>query len=126
MENNQMSKRVLIVDDSSMMRKMIAKLLQPPGHIVVGQAKNGIEAIEMYKTLQPDLVTMDITMREMDGLAAAKEILQYDSSAHIIFLSNLDEDIYREEVERLGAMGFASKHKAREILEMIEPSEGGA
>lgn len=120
-----MSKRVLIVDDSSMMRKMIAKLLQPPGHIVVGQAKNGIEAIALYKALKPDIVTMDITMREMDGLAAAKEILRYDSSAHIVFLSNLDEKIYRAEVERLGARGFASKHKAREILEMIETSEQG-
>jgi two-component system chemotaxis response regulator CheY len=118
-----MSKRVLIVDDSSMMRKMIAKLLQPPGHIVVGQAKNGLEAIELYKSLKPDIVTMDITMREMDGLAAAEEILRYDSSAHIIFLSNLDEEIYRAEVERLGARGFASKHKAREILEMIEKTE---
>lgn len=118
-----MSKRVLIVDDSSMMRKMIAKLLQPPGHIVVGQAKNGLEAIELYKSLKPDIVTMDITMREMDGLAAAKEILRYDSSAHIIFLSNLDEDTYRSEVEALGARGFASKHKAREILDMIEQSE---
>jgi two-component system chemotaxis response regulator CheY len=102
---------------------MIAKLLQPPGHIVVGQAKNGLEAIELYKSLKPDIVTMDITMREMDGLAAAEEILRYDDSAHIIFLSNLDEEIYRTEVERLGARGFASKHKAREILEMIEKSE---
>jgi two-component system chemotaxis response regulator CheY len=118
-----MSKRVLIVDDSSMMRKMIAKLLQPPGHVVVGQAKNGIEAIELYKSLKPDIVTMDITMRDMDGLAAAKEILLYDSAAHIVFLSNLDEKIYRAEVERLGARGFASKHKAREILDMIEKSE---
>lgn len=115
-----MSKRVLIVDDSSMMRKMITKLLQPPGHVVVGEAKNGIEAIELYKSLKPDIVTMDITMRDMDGLAAAKEILSYDNSAHIVFLSNLDENKYRDEVERLGALGFANKHKAKEILDIIE------
>jgi len=123
-----MSKRVLVVDDSSMMRKMIVKLLQPPGHIVVGQAKNGLEAIDLYKSLKPDIVTMDITMRDMDGLAAAKEILRYDKEAHIIFLSNLDEETYRAEVEKLGARGFASKHKAREILDMIEEEErsGGA
>ncbi len=118
-----MSKRVLVVDDSSMMRKMIVKLLQPPGHIVVGQAKNGIEAIELYKELKPDIVTMDITMRDMDGLAAAKEILRCDKEAHIIFLSNLDEEVYRAEVEKLGARGFASKHKAKEILDMIEEEE---
>ncbi len=111
-----MSKRVLIVDDSSMMRKMIAKLLQPPGHIVVGQAKNGLEAIELYKSLKPDIVTMDITMREMDGLAAAEEILRFDSAAHIIFLSNLDEEIYRTEVERLGARGFASSIRLGKFL----------
>ena len=115
-----MSKRVLVVDDSSMMRKMIVKLLQPPGHVVVGQAKNGLEAIELYKTLKPDIVTMDITMREMDGIAAAKEILAIDSNAHIIFLSNLDEEKYRSEVENLGAIGFANKHKAKEVLDMID------
>ncbi|MEN8189556.1 MAG: response regulator [Thermodesulfobacteriota bacterium] len=115
-----MSKRVLIVDDSSMMRKMIAKLLQPPGHEVVGEAKNGLEAIELYKSLRPDIVTMDITMREMDGLAAAREIMQFDSSAHIIFLSNLDEEKYREEVEAIGALGFANKHKAKDILDLID------
>ena len=115
-----MSKRILIVDDSSMMRKMIAKTLQPPGHVIVGEAKNGLEAIELYKSLKPDIVTMDITMREMDGLTAAKEILRYDPSAHILFLSNLDEEKYRAEVERLGAMGFANKHKAKELLDMIE------
>lgn len=115
-----MNKRVLVVDDSSMMRKMIAKLLQPPGHEVVGQAKNGLEAIELYKSLRPDIVTMDITMRDMDGLEAAKEILRYDESAHIIFLSNLDEEKYRDEVERLGALGFANKHKAKELLDIID------
>lgn len=115
-----MGKRILIVDDSSMMRKMIAKTLQPPGHVIVGAAKNGIEAIEMYKELKPDIVTMDITMREMDGLTAAKEILKYDKSAHILFLTNLDEDKYRSETERIGGLGFANKHKAKELLDMIK------
>ena len=114
-----MSKRVLIVDDSSMMRKMIAKLLIPEGHEVMGEAKNGLEAIELYKSLKPDIVTMDITMRDMDGLAAAKEILQYDESAQIVFLSNLDEERYREEVKSIGAIGFTSKHKSKEILALI-------
>ena len=87
-----MSKRVLIVDDSSIMRKMIRNTLENEKHQVVGEAKNGKDAVEMYKTLTPDLVTMDITMREMDGFAAAKEILDYDSNAKIIFLSNLIDD----------------------------------
>lgn len=115
-----MGKRILIVDDSSMMRKMIAKTLQPADHEVVGEAKNGLEAVELYKSLKPDIVTMDITMREMDGLTAAKEILEYDGSARIFFLTNLDEDKYRPETERLGAIGFANKHNAKDLLDMIK------
>ena len=114
-----MSKRILVVDDSSMMRKMITNILNPPGHIVVGEAKNGEEAVAMYQELKPDLVTMDITMRGMYGLTAAKEILRTDSEALIIFLSNLDEEKYRDEVEEMGAVGFVNKYKAADILEMI-------
>ncbi len=114
-----MSKRILIVDDSSMMRKMISRLLKPPGHVIAGEAKNGAEALELYKSLQPDLVTMDITMGEMDGLTAARKILRYDSAAQILFLSNLDEGKYREDVEYLGAIGFVNKHKSKEILDFI-------
>ena len=114
-----MSKRILIVEDSSMMRKMIAKILQPPDHIVVGQAKSGKEAVELYKSLRPDIVTMDITMRDMDGFTAAKEIVQFDKTAQIIFLSNLDEERYHDEIKRLGAIGFVNKHKTKEKLELI-------
>jgi two-component system chemotaxis response regulator CheY len=114
-----MSKRVLIVDDSSIMRKMIRNTLENENHQVVGEAKNGKDAVEMYKTLNPDLVTMDITMREMDGFAAATEILNYDASAQIIFLSNLDEDKYSEDVRRIGAIGYVNKHNAKAILDLI-------
>ncbi len=117
-----MAKRILIVDDSSMMRKMISRLLTPPGHAIVGEAKNGQEAVSLYRELQPDIVTMDITMRGMDGVTAAKEILSLDQSARIIFLSNLDEEKYRGEVEQLGAMGFVSKHHAEEVLQLIDDS----
>ena len=114
-----MSKRILVVDDSSMMRKMITKILQPPGHVVAGEAKNGLEAVALYKDLRPDLVTMDITMKGMDGLTAAKEILSFDKNAQIIFLSNLDEEKYRQDVKKLGAVGFVNKHKTGEILDLI-------
>ena len=115
-----MSKRILIVDDSSMMRKMIIKILGPGGHIIVGEAKNGLEAVELYKSLKPDLVTMDITMRGMDGFSAAKEILHFDDDAQIIFLSNLDKDKYGKDAQRLGAVGYVNKHKSRELLDIIE------
>ena len=76
-----MGKRILIVDDSTMMRKIISK--NPEGHLVtsiVGEASNGTDALKLYKELNPDLVTMDITMRGMDGLTAAQQILELRSS----------------------------------------------
>lgn len=115
-----MGKRILIVDDSSIMRKMIKNTLDSGDHLVVGEAKNGKDAVELYKTLNPDLVTMDITMREMDGFAAAKEILAYDKNAQIIFLSNLDKEKYSEDTKSIGAKGYVNKHKAKEILDLIE------
>ena len=115
-----MGKRILIVDDSSIMRKMIRSTLENEGHKVVGEAKNGKDAVEMYKSLNPDLVTMDITMREMDGFAAAKEILNHDPDARIIFLSNLDEDKYSEDVKSIGAIGYVNKHNTKEILDFID------
>lgn len=115
-----MVKRILIVDDSSLMRNRIKGLLKTEGHDIVGDAKNGREGIELYKTLRPDLVTMDITMREMGGIEAAKEIMNYDNNAKIIFLSNLDQEKYSKDIEQIGACGYVSKHQTREILDLID------
>ncbi|CAN2041175.1 Chemotaxis protein CheY [Candidatus Magnetomoraceae bacterium gMMP-15] len=115
-----MSKQVLIVDDSSIMRKMARKTLESGNHVVAGEAKNGKEAIELYKILNPEVVTMDVTMREMDGFTAAREIMAYDSNAKIIFLSNLNEEKYSKEAEEIGAKGYINKHKSKEILSIIE------
>lgn len=118
-----MGKRILVVDDSSMMQKMIRKTLEEGGHTIVGDARNGKEAIDLYKSLSPDLVTMDITMREMDGFEAAREILELDQEAKIIFLSNLDEEKYSTDAQQVGAKGYVNKHKSREILSLIESIE---
>jgi len=115
-----MAKRILIVDDSSIMRKMVRKNLEIGGHTIVGEAKNGKEAIDLYQSQKPDLVTMDVTMREMDGFTAAEKILDSDPKARIIFLSNLDKDKYSENAKRLGALGYLSKHKTKEILSLID------
>jgi two-component system chemotaxis response regulator CheY len=115
-----MGKRILIVDDSSIMRKMIKETLTSGGHEVIGEANNGADAVVLYQDLNPDLVTMDITMRGMDGLAAAKEILELDDNAQIIFFSNLDEEKYSQDVKKIGAKGYVNKHKANEVLELIK------
>mgnify|MGYP001815670423 CR=1 FL=1 len=114
-----MGKRILIVDDSSIMRKMVKKTLADGGHTIIGEANNGADAVTMYKELKPDLVTMDITMRGMDGFTAAEEIRQYDGKAQIVFLSNLDEEKYSEDVARIGALGYVNKHEAKQILSII-------
>lgn len=115
-----MGKRILVVDDSSMMRNRIKSILVDQGHSIIGDAKNGKEGVELYKSLKPDLVTMDITMRDMDGFAAAREILSFDKDANIIFLSNLDQDKYMEDAKIIGARGYINKHKTREILDLID------
>ncbi len=115
-----MAKRILVVDDSSIMRKMVKKTLESGGHFIVGEAKSGKEAVELYAALKPDFVTMDITMRDMDGLTAAEEILKQDDRARIIFLSNLDEDKYGEDTKRIGAVGYVNKHRSKELLDFID------
>ena len=118
-----MHKQVLIVDDSSMMRKLITKTLCSSGCDIIGEASNGYEALELYKELSPDLVTMDITMRGMDGFAAAQEILQYDKQAKILFLSNLDDEKYIEMATDIGGIGMAKKHHTDEIKLLLNKVE---
>lgn len=117
-----MGKRILIADDSSVMRRMISDVLEAQGHQIAGSAKNGSEAVALYKSLKPDLVVMDITMRGMDGFTAAKEILHHDPEAQIIFLSNLNDAKYREDALRLGVKGFVGKNEPARIFTFIDHS----
>ncbi len=114
-----MGKRILIADDSSMMRRMVSDVLEAQGYEIVGSAKNGSEAVALYKSLKPDVVVMDITMRGMDGITAAKEILNVDPEAQIVFLSNLDDVKYREDALRLGVKGFVNKNEPVKIFRFI-------
>ena len=115
-----MGKTILVVDDSSIMRKMIKQTLNGAGHTVIGEAKSGDDAIAQYTVLNPDIVTMDITMRGMDGIAAARLILAQDADARIIILSNLDENKFSQEALQIGAKGYLNKHNTVEILHLIE------
>jgi two-component system, chemotaxis family, chemotaxis protein CheY len=115
-----MGSRVLVVDDSGFMRKRIAEELLAHGHSVIGQAKSGNEAVEMYRSLKPDIVTMDITMRDMDGLTAAKQILAEDPDAKIIFVTILRDEKVSAEAEKLGAVGFINKADHLSISKFIE------
>ena len=118
-----MGMHILVVDDSSIMRRMIREVLHGGEHEIAGEAKNGMDAIEMYKSLAPEIVVMDVTMRGMNGLEAARKILEYDPSARIVFLSNLEEDRYSREAISLGAKGYFSKHDPEKILNIIRDLE---
>ena len=120
-------KTVLLVDDHPLFRDGIKALLkQHSGFEVIGEAGNGQECLAKVGELKPDLVTMDITMRGMDGFTAAKRIMNLDEDAKIVILSNLDEEKYRDEVDRIGAIGLVNKHNSDQILKLVgdaaEPS----
>ena len=101
--------RVLITDDAAFMRMMIKNILTQNGHEVVGEAANGQEAIEQYAALKPDVCTMDITMPEMDGIAALKGILEADPAACVVMCSALGQEAKVIESIRAGAKDFIVK-----------------
>ena len=86
-----MTNGILIVDDAAFMRMMIKDMLIKNGFKIAGEAENGIDAIEKYKKLQPELTIMDITMPEMDGIQAVKEIKKLDPNAKIIMCSAMGQ-----------------------------------
>jgi two-component system chemotaxis response regulator CheY len=102
-------KNVLIVDDAMFMRNTLKMMLVKDGHNVVGEAQNGIEAIEKYKLLKPDVVTMDIHMPEMGGLDALKEIKAFDSNAVVIMITAAGDHGHVMDAMKLGASNFIVK-----------------
>jgi len=116
-----MSNKVLIVDDAAFMRMMIKEILSKNGYTVVGEASDGAQAIEKYKELGPDLVTMDITMPEMDGIAALKEIKKLDPSARVIMCSAMGQQAMVIDAIQAGAKDFIVKpFQADRVLEAIK------
>lgn len=104
-----MSRRVLIVDDAAFMRMMIKDILVKNGYEIVGEAENGAVGLEMFKELNPDLVTMDITMPEMDGITAVKEIKAIDPTARIIMCSAMGQQSMVIDAIQAGARDFIVK-----------------
>jgi two-component system chemotaxis response regulator CheY len=101
--------RVLIADDASFMRQMIREIIEPEGYEVVGEATNGIEAVEQFETLQPDVVTMDIVMPKRSGIDAVKGILAKHSDACIVMCSALGQETLVMEALQAGAQDFIVK-----------------
>ncbi|NLU48844.1 MAG: response regulator [Syntrophomonadaceae bacterium] len=111
---------VMAVDDSPVTRKMIKKALEPEGFLVVGEAGNGKEAVELYLNLQPDIITMDITMPVMDGLEAAAAIKDINPGQKILMLSAMGDNDLLNEARARGINDFCSKpFKPEQIIEKI-------
>lgn len=104
-----MKKRVLIVDDATFMRIKLKDILEKNNYEVVGEADNGLEAIEKYKEVNPDIVTMDITMPEMDGVEALKQIKAHDANATILMCSAMGQQSMVMDAIRAGAVDFIVK-----------------
>jgi len=115
-----MGKTVLVVDDAAFMRMMIKEILVKNGYNVVGEANDGVEAIAKYKELKPDLVTLDITMPELDGIGALKQIKKDFPDAKIIMCSAMGQQSMVIDAIQAGAKDFIVKpFQAERVLEAI-------
>lgn len=109
-------KRVLVVDDAAFMRLSLKTILERNDFEVIGEAVNGKDAIEKYEILKPEIVTMDITMPDMDGIQALGEIIKIDPKANVIMLSAMGQETRIRESVMLGAKGFIVKPFKEENL----------
>ncbi|WP_378951842.1 response regulator [Pelosinus sp. sgz500959] len=120
-----MAIRVLVVDDAAFMRMMVKDILSKNGYEVVGEAENGLKAVEKWQELKPDLTTMDITMPEMDGISAVKEIKKLDPSAKVIMCSAMGQQAMVVEAIQAGARDFIVKpFQPDRVLEAVRKAVG--
>lgn len=116
-----MGKKILIVDDAAFMRMMIKNIVTRYGYEVAGEAENGKQAVALYSELKPDLVTMDITMPEMDGIESVKAIRRLDQNANIIMISAMGQQAMVMDAIQAGAKDFIVKPFQQErVMQAIE------
>ena len=120
-----MAKNILICDDAAFMRMMIKDILSKNGYNVAGEAENGAKAVDKYNELKPDLVLMDITMPEMDGIQALKKIKESDPSALVIMCSAMGQQAMVIESIQAGAKDFIVKpFQADRVIEAVKKVVG--
>ena len=117
--------KVLVVDDAMFMRATLKKLLTEAGFEVAGEAENGQVAVERYQELKPDVVMMDITMPEMDGLTALKEIMKIDAGAKVVMCTALGQERSVMESMQAGAKDYIIKpFKSDKVVEAAKKASG--
>ena len=120
-----MAKNILICDDAAFMRMMIKDILSKNGYNIAGEAENGAKAVEKYAELKPDLVLMDITMPEMDGIEALKKIKASDANASVIMCSAMGQQAMVIESIQSGAKDFIVKpFQADRVIEAVQKVVG--
>ena len=117
--------RVLVVDDAVFMRKVVSDALTKGGHEIIGEASNGQEAVERFQELKPEVMTLDITMPEKDGLAALKEIIAMDPQARVVMCSALGQESKVLEAIKAGAKDFVVKpFQVERVLDAVGKALG--
>jgi Chemotaxis response regulator containing a CheY-like receiver domain and a methylesterase domain len=118
--------RTLIVDDSTFMRSIIKKIITEYSCEVVGEASDGIDVLNKYKELQPDIVFLDITMPKKNGMEALKEIINYDKNAKVVMCSSMGQKFFVIEALQIGAFDFIVKPFEKDrIFEVINRIKSG-
>lgn len=113
--------KILIVDDSMVSRKKLRAILETAKHEIVGEAADGAEAVKKYEALSPDLVTMDVTMPNVDGISGLKDIMKYDPSARVVMVTALGKGETILEALNAGAKNYITKPFADgQIINSVE------
>lgn len=116
-----MSQTVLICDDAIFMRSLIREILVQAGYEIVGEAETGVQAVELYEELRPDLVTMEVVLPDMGGIEAVREIVKFDPNARVLMCSALGRHTLVAEAREAGARDFVVKpFQPSRVLEAVQ------
>lgn len=122
-----MAAKILVVDDAQFMRMMLKNILVGAGYEVAGEGENGLQAVERYRSLKPDLVIMDMIMPEMGGIDAVREIMKLDPGAKVLMCSAMGQQALVVEAIQVGARDFIVKpFQAAGVLEAVAKAIQGS
>ena len=108
--------RILVVDDEQLTRRLIVQVLKSVGYEIIGEAENGLHGVELFKMYKPDIVTMDVRMPQMDGIAALKQIKEINKDAVVVMLTNENDSDTVAELLKSGAANYIVKPVKRDLI----------